>query len=98
MTNITIDNNKIEARGHAASVPACAMLTALTVSLAENVIERLGFNIDCILDRGAFTLDISTTTDEAKTLISGYVYSVHKLAKSYPDSFTISDTSDFLKS
>lgn len=111
MTNITITNDVIKCEGHATNDVACAMLTALTVSLADSLINLYAADVDCVLDRGFFELTIKEPLhDEAEkmfinprldtifALISSYVYSVKKLALSRPEDFTVTDVSDFLKS
>lgn len=92
MTNISIEHNRIRCDGHAGDKIACAMLTALTVSLVDNLINRLNCDkIDCTLDRGLFILDFDRNriSPAAVVLIDSYVYSLHKLTESYPENFTI---------
>lgn len=111
MTNITITNDVIKCEGHASNDVACAMLTALTVSLADSLINLYAADVDCVLDRGFFELTIreplrddsdtmlmNSRLDMIFALISSYVYSVKKLALSRPEDFTVTDVSDFLKS
>ena len=91
MTNISIRSNRITCDGHAGDKIACAMLTALTVSLVDNLINRLNSEIDCTLDRGLFVLNFERNriSPAAVELIDSYVYSLHKLTESYPDNFKI---------
>ena len=111
MTDITITNDVIKCEGHASNDVACAMLTALTVSLADSLINLYAADVDCVLDRGFFELTIrehlhddsdamlmNSRLDMIFALISSYVYSVKKLALSRPEDFTVTDVSDFLKS
>ena len=91
MTNISIRSGRITCDGHAGDKIACAMLTALTVSLVDNLINRLNSEIDCTLDRGFFVLNYERNriSPAAVELIDSYVYSLHKLTESYPDNFKI---------
>lgn len=91
MTNISIRSNRITCDGHAGDKIACAMLTALTVSLVDNLLNRLRCEIDCTLDRGLFVLNFERNriSPAAVELIDSYVYSLHKLTESYPDNFKI---------
>lgn len=111
MTDITITNDVIKCEGHASNDVACAMLTALTVSLADSLINLYAADVDCVLDIGFFELTIreplhddpdamlmNSRLDMIFALISSYVYSVKKLALSRPEDFTVTDVSDFLKS
>lgn len=91
MTNIIIESNRIKCKDHAGDKTACAMLTALTVSLVDNLINRLNDKVDCILDKGLFILnfDRNRISPAANTLIDSYVYSLNKLTESYPENFKI---------
>ena len=91
MTSISIRSNRITCDGHAGDKIACAMLTALTVSLVDNLVNRLNDKVDCILDKGLFILnfDRNRISPAAVTLIDSYVYSLHKLVESYPENFKI---------
>lgn len=91
MTNISIRSNRITCDGHAGDKIACAMLTALTVSLVDNLINRLNSEIDCTLDRGLFVLNFERNriSPAAVELIDSYVYSLHNLTESYPENFRI---------
>lgn len=91
MTNISIRSNRITCDGHAGDKIACAMLTALTVSLVDNLINRLNSEINCTLDKGLFVLtyERNRISPAAVELINSYVYSLHKLTESYPDNFKI---------
>lgn len=91
MTNISIRSNRIVCDGHAGDKIACAMLTALTVSLVDNLINRLNSEIDCTLDKGLFVLtyERNRISPAAAELIDSYAYSLHKLAESYPENFKI---------
>ena len=91
MTNIRIGRNKIICSDHAGDKVACAMLTALTVSLVDNLINRLNDKVDCTLDKGLFVLDFERNriSPAASVLIDSYIYSLHKLAESYPANFKI---------
>ena len=91
MTNISIRSNRITSDGHAGDKIACAMLTALTVSLVDNLINRLNDKVDCTLDKGLFILnfDRNRISPAAVVLIDSYVYSLNKLAESYPENFKI---------
>lgn len=92
MTSISIEHNKIRCDGHAGDKIACAMLTALTVNLVDNLINRLNCdNIDCTLDRGLFILDFDRNriNPAAVVLIDSYIYSLNNLTKSYPENFKI---------
>lgn len=91
MTNIRISSNKIRCNGHAGDRTVCAMLTALTVNLVDNLINRLNDKVDCTLDKGLFILnfDRNRISPAANVLIDSYVYSLNKLAESYPENFKI---------
>ena len=91
MTNISIESNRIKCDGHAGDKVACAMLTALTISLVDNLINRLNDKVDCTLDAGLFVLDFDRNriSPAAAVLIDSYVYSLHNLTKSYPENFKI---------
>ena len=91
MTTISITNGKIRCEDHAGDKTACAMLTALTVNLVDNLINRLNDKVDCTLDRGLFVLnfDRNRISPAAVTLIDSYVYSLNKLTESYPENFKI---------
>lgn len=91
MTNISIHSNKIRCDGHAGDKVACAMLTALTVSLVDNLINRLNDKVDCVLDKGLFVLDFDRNriSPAAVVLIDSYIYSLNNLTKSYPENFKI---------
>ena len=92
MTNIRIRNDKIRCNGHAGDRTVCAMLTSLTVNLVDNLINRLNCDkIDCVLDKGLFILnfDRNRISPAANVLIDSYVYSLNKLAESYPENFKI---------
>ena len=91
MTSISIRSGRITCDGHAGDKIACAMLTALTVSLVDNLTNRLNSEIDCTLDRGLFVLnfDRNRISPAAVVLIDSYVYSLHKLSESYPENFKI---------
>ena len=91
MTNIRISNNKIRCNGHAGDRTVCAMLTALTVNLVDNLMNRLNDKVDCVLDKGLFVLNFERNriSPAAVELIDSYVYSLNKLAESYPENFKI---------
>lgn len=91
MTNISIRSGRITCDGHAGDKTACAMLTALTVSLVDNLINRLNSEIDCTLDKGLFVLNYERNriSPAAAELIESYVYSLNNLAESYPENFKI---------
>ena len=91
MTSISIRSGRITCDGHAGDKIACAMLTALTVSLVDNLINRLNDKVDCTLDKGLFILnfDRNRISPAAVVLIDSYVYSLNKLAESYPENFKI---------
>lgn len=91
MTNISIRHGKIICDGHAGDKIACAMLTALTVSLVDNLINRLNDKVDCTLDKGLFVLNFERNriSPAAAVLIDSYIYSLHKLTESYPENFKI---------
>ena len=91
MTNISIRSGRITCDGHAGDKTACAMLTALTVSLVDNLINRLNSEIDCTLDKGLFVLNFERNriSPADAELIDSYVYSLNKLAESYPENFKI---------
>ena len=91
MTNISIRRDKIICDGHAGDKIACAMLTALTVSLVDNLINRLNDKVDCTLDKGLFSLNFERNriSPAASVLIDSYIYSLHKLTESYPENFKI---------
>lgn len=91
MTNISMENNRIRCDGHAGDKVACAMLTALTVSLVDNLINRLNDKVDCTLDAGLFVLDFDRNriSPAAAVLIDSYIYSLSNLTKSYPENFKI---------
>lgn len=91
MTNISIRSGRITCDGHAGDKIACAMLTALTVSLVDNLLNRLNSEIDCTLDKGLFVLNYERKriSPAAAELIESYVYSLNKLAESYPENFKI---------
>lgn len=91
MTNISIRSNRITCDGHAGDKIACAMLTALTVNLVDNLINRLNDKVDCTLDKGLFILnfDRNRISPAAVVLIDSYIYSLNKLAESYPENFKI---------
>lgn len=91
MTNISIRHDKIICDGHAGDKIACAMLTALTVSLVDNLINRLNDKVDCTLDKGLFVLNFERNriSPASNVLIDSYIYSLHKLTESYPENFKI---------
>ena len=89
MTTIKITRARISCDGHAGNKVACAMLTALTVSLIKNLVERLQLNIDFSLKPGAFFVATDGINGEGKILIDAYKYSLYGLADSYPNSFSI---------
>ena len=91
MTNISIRRDKITCDGHAGDKIACAMLTALTVNLVDNLMNRLNDKVDCTLDRGLFVLnfDRNRISPAANVLIDSYIYSLRKLTESYPENFKI---------
>ena len=91
MTNISIRRDKIICDGHAGDKIACAMLTALTVNLVDNLINRLNDKVDCTLDAGLFVLNYERNriSPAASVLIDSYIYSLHKLTESYPTNFKI---------
>ena len=91
MTNISIRSGRITCDGHAGDKIACAMLTALTVSLVDNLLNRLRCEIDCTLDKGLFVLNFERNriSPASVELIDSYVYSLHKLTESYPENFKI---------
>ena len=91
MTNISIESNRIKCEDHAGDKVACAMLTALTVSLVDNLMNRLNDKVDCVLDKGLFifNFDRNRISPAAVVLIDSYVYSLHKLTESYPENFKI---------
>lgn len=91
MTNISIRSGRITCDGHAGDKTACAMLTALTVSLVDNLINRLNSEIDCTLDKGIFVLNFKRNriSPASAELIDSYIYSLHKLSESYPENFKI---------
>ena len=91
VTNISIRRDKIICSDHAGDKVACAMLTALTVSLVDNLINRLNDKVDCTLDKGLFVLNFERNriSPASNVLIDSYIYSLHKLTESYPDNFKI---------
>lgn len=91
MTSIKITNDKIRCNGHSGDRIACAMLTALTVNIVDNLINRLNDNVNCVLDKGLFILnfDRNRISPAAVVLIDSYVYSLRKLSESYPENFKI---------
>lgn len=88
MVNINYNRNEFRAEGHSQTT-VCAMFTALTVSLVDNVCVRLGQNMPHILDMGVFNADTTHIHGKARELYRAYIYAVEGLAKSYPDHFTI---------
>lgn len=87
MTRIRKNENVIECHGHATEKVACAMLTALIVSLIKNLTERLGYDVNFVLEPGRFELYPAGIAGDGKALIDAFTYSLDGLVASYPDSF-----------
>lgn len=77
--------------GHAEDSIRCGMMTALSVSLLENLTERMHEEADHHISPGAFYLDTSKLTDRGRDLVDGYWYSMKHLARDYPHSFNVSE-------
>lgn len=89
MTTVKINDEYIEVDGHAGDKIVCAMLTALTVSLVNNLTERLNLTVDYAIGSGHFVMRTDGLDSEAKPLIDAYVYSLRDLSRSYPDNIRI---------
>ena len=90
MTTIKITKTMIECSDHAGDRVKCAMLSALTVSLIENLTERLALNIEYSLRSGYFYMDLRHLDAVATTLVDSYIYSLISLSNSFPDNFSLS--------
>lgn len=92
MTVIERTDDAITCTDHAGNTIACAMLTALTVSLTENLTIRLNLPIPFALTSGSYIINTCSVSDAiAQQLIESYWFSLKNLATSYPDNFTIRD-------
>ena len=89
MMLIKRNDKEIEMAGHAEDKIPCAMLTALFVSLLQNITERLKEDIDCHIDKGTFYLDLTQLSTDAMVIVDSFWYSIKKLAHDYPASFRI---------
>lgn len=93
MTKIYIGNNSISCVGHAGNKIACAMLTALTYSLVDNVVNRLDYHgLSYDLEPGLFIVDYENASGAVLNLIDAFVYSVRRLSEDYPENFKIETT------
>lgn len=99
MCNVQITDNRIAIDGHAENDIVCAMLTALTVSFVDNMINVHASDNDLsvILDSGKFSINISDVVDgtPAETTLRNYVRNIHKLAETYPNSFDMHNASRY---
>lgn len=99
MCNVQITDNQILIDGHAENKIVCAMLTALTVSFVDNMINVHASEDDLhvILDRGKFNINVSCVVDgtPAETTLQNYIRSIHKLAETYPNSFDMHNASRY---
>lgn len=92
MTIIERTDESITCTDHAGNTIACAMLTALTLSLTENLTVRLNLPIAFSLTSGSYIIDTSSVSDAiAHQLVESYWFSLKNLATSYPENFTIRD-------
>lgn len=89
MVHISRAGGLIECRGHAASEVGCAMLTALTDSLLENIGERLGEHLAGEPESGHFAIMRDGLSEKAADLFDAYWYSLTQLAKCRPLDFKI---------
>lgn len=89
MTKIYRTDCEIICSDHAGDRVCCAMITALTVSLVENITERLNVELDYSLEPGHFIICTKGLEGKSKDLVDAYWYSLGKLQESYPDNFTI---------
>lgn len=91
MTQIKITDSIIECDGHAGDKIKCAMLSSMTVSLIENITERLDIYVDYSLQSGYFRMNTKRLDAATQILVDSYIYSVISLANSFPDNFSITD-------
>lgn len=85
MTTVKISDKYIEVDGHAGDKIVCAMLTALTVSLVNNLTDRLNFTVDYTIRGGHFVMCTDDLDTASQNLVDAYVYSLRDLSRSYPD-------------
>ena len=93
MTHIYINDHSISCVGHAGDKIACAMLTAITYSLVDNIVNRLDYHdLSYDLEPGLFIIDYRNTSGAAMELVEAFKYSICRLAEDYPDNFKIDTT------
>lgn len=80
------DYDAIEIDGHAGNKIVCAMVTALTVSLINNL-QRIGDTPAYELREGYFRLIRRGLSIEGDILTDAFLYSIRGLMESYPDCF-----------
>lgn len=90
MMLIKRSDKDIEMVGHAKDKISCAMMTALSVSLLENITQRMNESPKYDIKEGHFYLYTDDLTMDAMTLVDSFWYSVKSLSRSYPDSFKVS--------
>ena len=90
MTVITVKDGVITCDGHAGDKICCAMLTALTYSVIENL-ERLNQPLLYEYDnkKGYSRIDVRDVDDKYSELVNSYVYSLMCISKSYPENVKI---------
>lgn len=89
MTLIQRTDTNICCEGHAGDKVCCAMLTALSVSLVENLTERIDSDVEYTLESGYFNININGLSNDAMFLIEAYWYSLVSLSNSYPANFSV---------
>lgn len=93
MTKIFRDDRHIVCEGHASvmreddpsSTELCAMITALSTSLCENIEERLKEDVDYCLKKGLFYIHIDNLSRDAMVLVDSFWYSMNELMQAHPD-------------
>ena len=89
MTRIVKTANEITLDGHAGDRVCCAMVTALSICLISNLVERLHADFLYEIREGWCRVNFEKLSESEMILIDSYFYGLQGLAKSYPENFTI---------
>lgn len=94
MINVTIEQGKITASGHAGYAPkgydiVCAAFSVLSLTLDTAVKKFTDDNIEIVLESGRMKAQWQQVSPKGQLLIDAYIEGVKALAENYPEYITV---------
>ena len=92
MIEVTKTDDMIRLDGHAENKIVCAMVTALTIALVNDITSYLNEPLDCHVDDGEYQITgLSALSEIGQHFLNAFWGNFEELMRDYPKSFAYTD-------